>query len=143
MSEQHKYDRRGFLGAAAMTLASSEFLLTNFPSVKSKNLNLVEPTNIDRISNNSFETIKQNSAEEIDRLQQSVLNSSSLEELAKRIASSRSIKTLLIDFDSRKSSSELVEVPGTRFKTSPVFLSGDRRIASAEMTWETVLVVRW
>jgi hypothetical protein len=32
------------------------------------------------------------------------------------------------------------EVPGTLFKTSPVFLSGERRIDSAEITEATVFV---
>jgi hypothetical protein len=34
----------------------------------------------------------------------------------------------------------MILVPGTRFKTSPVVLSGERLIASAEITEATVFV---
>lgn len=59
MSEQFKYDRRRFLGVAAMALASSELVLTGFSGTKVQNVNLVGVTNNGNISNNSFEIIKQ------------------------------------------------------------------------------------
>jgi pimeloyl-ACP methyl ester carboxylesterase len=57
MSEPSKYDRRRFLSAAAMTFAASEFAFANLSPAKS--INSVDETQIDNMSNNSFETIKQ------------------------------------------------------------------------------------
>jgi pimeloyl-ACP methyl ester carboxylesterase len=59
MSKQLKYNRRHFLGAAAMTLAASEAMLSGFPLTAFVTTNLTGPGNTNDVSNNSFEIIKQ------------------------------------------------------------------------------------
>jgi len=59
MPEKLRYNRRRFLGAAAMTLASSEFALLGLSTTRSKDLNLSPSNRNNHMSNNSFKTIKQ------------------------------------------------------------------------------------
>jgi pimeloyl-ACP methyl ester carboxylesterase len=59
MSDEFKFNRRRFLGSAALTLAASELGLTAFSTAKSFNTNLVDASSTKNTSNNSFETIKQ------------------------------------------------------------------------------------
>src|SRR5947207_14017485 len=59
MSKEFKYNRRRFLGSAALTLAASDLALTAFSTAKSFNTKLVDTTSTKNMSNNSFETIKQ------------------------------------------------------------------------------------
>ena len=59
MSEQRKYDRRRFLGAAAMTLAASELAMIGFAKAQPKRINPDDMTAITHRSTKSFETIKQ------------------------------------------------------------------------------------
>jgi pimeloyl-ACP methyl ester carboxylesterase len=66
MSEEFKYNRRRFLGAAAMTLATSEFALAGLYTTKSYDMNLSKTTSPKAISNNSFDIIKQINAGELN-----------------------------------------------------------------------------
>ncbi len=59
MSEALKYDRRRFLGTAAMTFFASEFALAGLSEAKPYNTNHGDETHINHMSSNSFETIKQ------------------------------------------------------------------------------------
>jgi len=60
MFKESKYNRRKFLGTAAMTFAASELSLSGFSATKSNDLNSTIATDINsHMSNNSFETIKQ------------------------------------------------------------------------------------
>src|SRR5271154_951170 len=59
MSEGFKYNRRRFLGTAAMTFVASEFALADLSEAKPHNTNPGDETHINLMSNNSFETIKQ------------------------------------------------------------------------------------
>jgi len=59
MSEQTKYDRRRFLGAAAMTIAASELAMIGFANAKPRRINSDDAATIKHGSNKSFETIKQ------------------------------------------------------------------------------------
>lgn len=59
MSGQTKYDRRRFLGAAAMTIAASELAMIGFANAKPGRINSNDVTTTKHRSNKSFETIKQ------------------------------------------------------------------------------------
>jgi pimeloyl-ACP methyl ester carboxylesterase len=59
MSKQLKYNRRRFLGAAAITLAASEAMLAGFPLTAFVTTNLPGTNNTAHITNNSFKNIKQ------------------------------------------------------------------------------------
>ncbi len=59
MSEEFKYNRRYFLGAAAITLAASELALSGFSTANSHNMNPVDTIRIGNMLNNSFDKIKQ------------------------------------------------------------------------------------
>src|SRR5688572_6827610 len=59
MSGQTKYDRRRFLGAAAMTIAASELALIGFANVKPGRIYSGDVTTTKHRSNKLFETIKQ------------------------------------------------------------------------------------
>jgi pimeloyl-ACP methyl ester carboxylesterase len=65
MSEEFHYNRRHFLGSAAMTLAAPQIALAGFSTAKSHNMNLAESTGTNTGPNNSFETIKQINAGEL------------------------------------------------------------------------------
>ena len=58
MSEQRKYDRRRFLGAAAMTIAASELAIIGFANAKSNKINLANVATTKHGSSKSFDTIK-------------------------------------------------------------------------------------
>lgn len=59
MSGQTKYDRRRFLGAAAMTIAASELAMIGFANAKPRRINSNDLATAKHRSNKSFETIKQ------------------------------------------------------------------------------------
>lgn len=59
MSGQTKYDRRRFLGAAAMTIAASELAMIGFANAKPGRINSNDVSTTKHRSNKSFETIKQ------------------------------------------------------------------------------------
>jgi len=55
MKNEAKYNRRKFLGAAAMTFDASELSLNGFSETKSNNVNLADATHTNsHASNNSF-----------------------------------------------------------------------------------------
>ncbi len=59
MSGQMKYDRRRFLGAAAMTIAASELAMIGFANAKPGRINSNDMSTTRYRSNKSFETVKQ------------------------------------------------------------------------------------
>jgi pimeloyl-ACP methyl ester carboxylesterase len=66
MSEESNYNRRYFLGTAATTLAAPGIVLAGFSSEKSNHMNLADTTGVRSGSNNSFDTIKQINAGELN-----------------------------------------------------------------------------
>ena len=66
MSEESNYNRRRFLGTAATTLAAPGIVLAGFSSAKSNHMNLADTTGVRSGSNNSFDTIKQINAGELN-----------------------------------------------------------------------------
>ena len=66
MSEEYNYNRRHFLSATVMTLATSQVALTGFSTAKSNHMNLADTTGVRSGSNNSFDTIKQINAGELN-----------------------------------------------------------------------------
>src|SRR5258705_2560153 len=66
MLKEIKYDRRHFLGTAAITLISSELALSGFSIPKSYNGNLANTPGINHSSNNSFDQTKQINAGELN-----------------------------------------------------------------------------
>jgi pimeloyl-ACP methyl ester carboxylesterase len=66
MSEEFHYNRRHFLGSAAMTLAAPQIALAGFSNAKSNGMKQDEPAGMKTGSINSFETIKQINAGELN-----------------------------------------------------------------------------
>ena len=59
MSEELKYDRRRFLGAAAITIAAGPLVMLGSASAKPNQVNPAETTVVKRSANTSFGTLKQ------------------------------------------------------------------------------------